>query len=163
MKQRWIFGGTLAAVVAFSTAAAGDWPPAAPAFELPPAAPVIDAPAAAPAFDSLLAAQAGTLDAAVPLAEFSAAHDAALLVADRSPWIGATGAPATGMLRSSAGYPFAGPTNGLQGDDAVAAALRQPVTLGALPAPANWLSMILGMALVAYSLRRRGQLPSVAS
>jgi hypothetical protein len=66
------------------------------------------------------------------------------------------------MMRSS-GYPFAGPTNGLQGDDAVAAALRQPVTLGALPAPANWLSMILGMALVAYSLRRRGQLPSVAS
>jgi hypothetical protein len=160
MKQRWIYGGTLAAVVAFSTAAAGDWPPAAPAFEPPPAAPVIDAPAAAPAFDPL---PAGTLDAAVPLAEFSAANDAALLVADRSPWIGATGAPATGMMRSSGGYPFAGPTNGLQGDDAVAAALRQPVTLGALPAPANWLSMILGMALVAYSLRRRGQLPRVAS
>jgi hypothetical protein len=90
-------------------------------------------------------------------------NDAALLVADRSPWKVAPVPPvATDVIRSSS-YPFAGPTNGLQGDDPVAAALRQPVTLAALPQPANWLSMILGMALVAYSLRRRGQLPSVAS
>jgi hypothetical protein len=154
MKQRWIYGGTLATVVAFSTAVAGDWPPAAPAIDAPPAAPVVAAP---------LPELAVPINAAVPLAEFAAMNDAALLVAERSPWTVAPGAPAaTGMMRSS-GYPFAGPTNGLQGDDAVAAALRQPVTLGALPAPANWLSMILGMALVAYSLRRRGQLPSVAS
>lgn len=153
MKQRWIYGGTIA-VVAVVSAAARDWPPAAPAVEVTPAAPAVAVPSAVPVV---------AVTAAVPLAEFAAMNDAALLVADRSPWTGVPGAPgATDIVRSSS-YPFAGPTNGLQGDDAVAAALRQPVTLGALPTPANWLSMILGMALVAYSLRRRGHLPSVAS
>lgn len=159
MKQRWIYGGMVAAVVAFSTAAAGDWPPAAPAID----APAFDVPPVAPAFDVPPAVPAVAINAAVPLAEFAAMNDTALLVADRSPWTSAPGLPAANGLMRSSGYPFAGPTNGLQGDDAVAAALRQPVTLGALPAPANWLSMILGMALVGYSLRRRGQLPSVAS
>lgn len=63
----------------------------------------------------------------------------------------------------SHGYPLAGPINAAQGGDALAAALRQPVNFSTVPEPGNWLSMILGLALVGYTLRRPQRVPMVSS
>jgi hypothetical protein len=107
--------------------------------------------------------------------------DEALLLADRSPW--AELPPGEGRLvwdhvaarlamvsdefdmvgQDDNSYPLAGPINAAHGGDALAAALSQPANFSTVPEPGNWLSMIVGLALVGYTLRRRNRVPTVSS
>jgi hypothetical protein len=116
---------------------------------------------------------AGWIDAA-SAGEPTPVSDAQRLLVSGSPWVdvpspvGRTPAlPARDAFattdRDRGGYPLAGPINAARGDDALAAALSQPLALGAPPEPANWVLMIVGLALVGFTLRRRHRLPDVSS
>jgi hypothetical protein len=103
--------------------------------------------------------------------------DTEMLLAETSPWTGnvrrswsrggATPpavAPGLEMVgQDSNGYPLAGAINAGRGGDALAAALSQPVMIGAVPEPASWISMIVGLGMVGYAMRRRNRVPRVSS
>jgi hypothetical protein len=66
-----------------------------------------------------------------------------------------------GVARAS--YPLAGEINAANGGDALAAALDQPIVFSTVPDSATWITLIAGMALVGFSLRRRNRLPTVSN
>lgn len=66
-----------------------------------------------------------------------------------------------GVVRAS--YPLAGAINAANGGDALAAALNQPLAFSTVPEPATWFTLVAGMALVGFSLRRRNRLPTVSN